>query len=210
MLPLRPAAAKHSISRPSPILVACSRRWNAQISHRARIALAKTACPCTTAWAGLRGKRCPDARSWRDTSPRPWDTPRVCWGAIPRAFPSLGPSRWAWRASGVAGSARSTPVTWPSPWAPWRARARRWSTGGGSCPKQGPRTRLAWTKLAGPTPTEGRAHGTRGRWTWCRPVARGCRMGGARALTRGGVRRGCVAGSMAGVSALGGRGRATR
>jgi hypothetical protein len=150
----------------------------------------------------------PDARRWRDQSPRPGDTPRVGGGSIPRAFPRLGPRRWAWRARGVASSARSTTVTVPSPWAPGRARAILGSTCGGICPPQGPQTRPAWPQLACPPPTAGSARGTRWRWTWGRPGARGSRLGGALARTRGGGRSGCVAGSMAGVRALGWRCRA--
>ena len=134
----------------------------------------------------------------------------ACWWSTPRAFPSLAPSRGAWRASGVAGSARSTTGKWPSLWATCRARARRWSTCGGLCPKPGPRPRLAETKRAGPWPTAGLARGPSWREPGGRPVARGSHRGGARAMMRWDGRTGVVAGSLAWGSALGWRCRARR
>ena len=106
--------------------------------------------PATLYWLGSVG-RCALAPGVDAPSRRALGTrPMACWCSIPRAFPSLGPSRWGWRGSGVAVWARSTTVKSPSTWATCRARAIPWSTCGCICPKNGRRTRPAWTKRGCP------------------------------------------------------------
>ena len=106
--------------------------------------------PATLHWLGRVGG-CPLAAGAAAPSRRStWATPMACWSSTPRPFPSLGPSRWAWRASGAAVWAKSTTVKWRSTWATSRARAIPWWTCGCTCPKHGPQTRRAWTKRACP------------------------------------------------------------
>src|SRR6266571_3983492 len=93
------------------------------------------------------------------------------WGWLRRPFPNPGLTRWAWRASGAAGWAKSTTVKSRALWATARARALPWWPCGCPCPKRGPQTRRVWTTLACPKPAEALVRDPSWRWTCGRQTA---------------------------------------
>ena len=138
----------------------------------------------------------PLRQAWRSQVGQPLgQEDGVCSCLIPRRFQSPGGSPWGWPGSGVAAWAKSITVRWPSPWAPCRAKATRWSISDDTCPRNGRRIKPAWTKLVCPKPAAALAPGTSEPWRCWRAMERRCRMGGLRVTMRWGVRTGFVVGS---------------
>ena len=109
----------------------------------------------------------------------------------PSGFPKSGvTSRSVWPGSGVGVWAKSTTAKWPCIWATSPERATPWWTSGFFCPKNGPKTKPAWTKPVFPKPPEPIARVTSWPWSCWPKMVPGCRMAGLAVTTRWGDRIG--------------------